>query len=378
MATIPTEHDAAALARRLLSWVRPPTAANRLKAKRQDSGGEPSAGPKRINLALQGGGAHGAFTWGVLDGLLADGRLTVDGISGTSAGAVNAVMLAHGLATRGADGARECLAAFWNATGHSSGLPSLQRDVVDRLFPFFPGRAWFDAVAQFWGPQQFNPLNINPLKELIERFVDFDAIRRGRHPLFIAATNVETGDLRIFTRDDISAEAVMASAALPTLFRAVEIDGAPYWDGGYTANPPLTPFLRATETEDVLLVQINPLTRSGAPADSNGIASRASEISFNTALLADLRAVDFVNRMIDDGRLPRGTAAGHYRRIRLHRIVLDGNGELFDARSKATVDREFFAHLHALGEDAARRFLTAHFDDLGRRSTLGDVSGAAA
>jgi NTE family protein len=197
--------------------------------------------PKRINLALQGGGAYGAFTWGVLDHLLEDGRLTFEGISGTSAGAVNAVMLADGLRRGGPDEARNRLAEFWNAASIGSGLPPLQKAVVGRLFSLLPEDGptfdWLTAWSKYLSPYDLNPLNINPLKDLIERFVDFEGLRADARPLFIAATNVQTGRLRVFTREKISAEAVMASACLPAIFRAVEIDGVPYWDGGYLGNP---------------------------------------------------------------------------------------------------------------------------------------------
>src|SRR5712691_12567344 len=215
----------------------------------------PKRARKRINLALQGGGAHGACTWGVLDQILADGRLEIDGIAGTSAGAVNAALVADGLARGGAEDARQRLADFWRAVSVNGHLPDLQRGVVERLFSFAPQAAWLGALTRFWSPYDLNPLNINPLKELIERFVDFEAIRRCSNiQLFVTATNVHTGRLRIFGREKITADAVMASACLPFLFRAVEIDGVPYWDGGYLGNPVIFPFFSRTESEDVLIV----------------------------------------------------------------------------------------------------------------------------
>jgi NTE family protein len=220
-------------------------------------------------------------------------------------------------------------------------------------------------------PYDLNPLNINPLKELIERFVDFEAIRRDRGlELFISATNVQTGELRVFTRAEITAEVVMASAALPLLFRAVEIDGVPYWDGGYSGNPVVTPFLRATATEDALIVQINPRERRTVPTRTREIMSRVNEINFNASLLSELRGVAFVNRLIDEGRLPRGTRLGEFRRLKLHRIVMEDLGEAFGARSTLKTDYEYFETLHKLGQRATRRFLDAHFADIGRRSTI--------
>jgi NTE family protein len=327
---------------------------------------------KRVNLALQGGGAHGAFTWGVLDQILADGRLEIEGIAGTSAGAVNAALVADGLARGGAEDARERLAEFWRAVSVNGHLPDLQRGVVDRLFSFAPQAAWLGALTRFWSPYDLNPLNINPLKDLIERFVDFEAIRRDRGPeLFISATNVHNGEVRVFTRAEISAEAVMASACLPLLFRAVEIEGVPYWDGGYSGNPAICPFLRATSTEDVLVVQIYPRRRPKAPVSTRAIMSRVSELTFNASLLSELRAVEFVGKLIDQDRLPRGTGRGEFRRLRLHRVAMEEPGGAFDGRSKLNTDFEFFESLHKLGQRATRRFLDAHFDDIGRRGTIG-------
>jgi len=327
---------------------------------------------KPINLALQGGGAHGAFTWGVLDQLLEDGRVEIEGISGTSAGAVNAIMLADGLIRGGPDEARRRLADFWRAVSVDGHLPDLQRSVIERLFPIVRREGlWVGAVARMLSPYDLNPLNLNPLKELIDRFVDFDGVRRDQgRELFISATNVETGNLRVFTRAEVSAEVVMASAALPLLFRAVEIDGVPYWDGGYSGNPAVLPFLRTTATEDALIVQINPRNRRKVPTRAREIMSRVNEISFNASLLSELRGVAFVNCLIDQGRLPRGTRPGEFRRLRLHRIGMEDFDEPLDARSRLNTDYEYFEMLHKLGQRATRRFLDTHFDDIGRRSTI--------
>jgi NTE family protein len=327
---------------------------------------------KPVNLALQGGGAHGAFTWGVLDQLLEDGRTEIEGISGASAGAMNAIMLADGLTRGGGDEARQRLADFWRAVSVDGHLPDLQRSVAERLFPFVPHETlWFGAMSRLLSPYDLNPLNINPLKEVIERFVDFEAIRGDRSlELFISATNVHTGELRLFTRAEITPEVVMASAALPLLFRAVEIDGVPYWDGGYSGNPAVTPFLRATATEDVLIVQINPRERRKVPTRTREIMSRVNEINFNAPLLSELRGVAFVNRLIDEGRLPRGLRQGEFRRLRLHRIVMQELPEDVGTRGTLKTDYEYFEMLRKLGQRATRRFLDAHFDDIGRTSTI--------
>src|SRR5947209_6812258 len=310
--------------------------------RRRPPGRAGKGSAKPVNLALQGGGAHGAFTWGVLDQLLDDGRLEIEGMSGASAGAVNAVMLADGLTRGGREEARQRLADFWRAVSVDGRLGDLQRDVVERLFPFVPREGlWFGAMARMLSPYDLNPLNINPLKELIERFVDFEAIRHDHSlELFISATNAHTGELRVFTRPEITAEVVMASAALPLLFRAVEIDRVPYWDGGYSGNPVVVPFLRATATEDALIVQINPRERRNVPTRTREIMSRVNEINFNASLLSELRGVAFVNRLIDEGRLPRGTRAGEFRRLKLHRIVMEDLGEASGARSTHKTDYE--------------------------------------
>ena len=336
----------------------------------------PAKARKKVNLALQGGGAHGAFTWGVLEGLIADGRIEIEGISGTSAGAINAVMVADGLARGGPHEACQRLADFWRAASMDGGLPTLQRAVIDRLFSFLPldgspTQAWFDALSRFWSPYDINPLNINPLRDVIERFVDFKAVREfAGPPLFISATNVHTGRLRVFSRDNITADVVMASSCLPMLFRAVEIDGVPYWDGGYMGNPAIFPFFGATESEDVLIVQINPVERNMTPHTQSEIVNRINEITFNSSLLAEYRAIDFVIRLIDQGRLPHGIHPGEYRRVNVHRIALDSEFHKLTASSKLNSDYDFFAMLRDGGRRALHTFLQAHFDDIGRRSTV--------
>ena len=336
--------------------------------------GTAAGGPrKKINLALQGGGAHGAFTWGVIDGLLEDGRLTIDGLSGTSAGAFNAVICVDGLVRGGPEAARANLAEFWREISIDGKLPSMQR------WPWSawsaPRRArsgsWLSLMARSFSPYDLNPLNINPLKEVIERFVDFEAVRNANGILlYLAATNVVTGRLRIFPRHTITADVVMASAALPLVFQAVTIDGTPYWDGGYMGNPAIFPFFRDSTTEDVVIVQINPLERQQVPTSAHDIMNRCNEISFNSSLLAEYRAIDLVAREIDLGHLPHGFGPGQYRRINAHRIVLGEGEAAYSADSKLVTNFEFFRTLHASGRRAAQEFLKGHFDDIGVRSTF--------
>jgi NTE family protein len=352
---------------------------------RRRAGAEPDARPvaaprggprKRINLALQGGGAHGAFTWGVLDHLLEDGRVDIAAISGTSAGAINAVLVADGLARGGASEAQRRLAAFWRSASLGGNLPVMQRQAIERLFKTGAGdnspmRIWLDAMTRLLSPYDFNPLNINPLKHLIEQHVDFDLVRGNRVELFIAATNVLTGELRVFTGPEINADVVMASACLPHLFRAVTIDGTPYWDGGYSGNPVVFPHFYGSDVDDVLVVQINPVRRKRPPRTNREIMNRVSEITFNAPLLAELRAIETIDSLIDEDKLPPAASNSGMRPPRLHRIVLPHAGGMLEApRNRLKTDYDFFQSLCRIGQRAARRFLDTHFDAIGERSTL--------
>jgi NTE family protein len=328
---------------------------------------------KKINLALQGGGAHGAFTWGVIDHLLEDGRIHIAGVSGTSAGAMNAVMLADGLARGGGDEARKRLAEFWRAASIGGDLPGPQRAVLDRLLALMPMdaspmRFMVDTMSRMLSPYDLNPLNINPLKGLIERFVDFDAIRNFKDfDLFISATNVHSGRLRVFTREEINADVVMASAALPLVFRAVEIDGEPYWDGGYTANPAILPLIEANDIDDVLVVQISPQSRDTTPTSARDIVHRVNEITFNASLDSELRAIEYIARIAGKRGTKNTSAAAN---VKVHRIVLDSTGTKLGSGTGLNADYDFFAVLHRAGRRAARRFLDEHFGDIGHRSTF--------
>lgn len=329
------------------------------------------APPKKINLALQGGGAHGAFTWGVIDWMLEDSRFQIDGITGTSAGAMNAVVLASGYQTGGNDGARENLERFWRQVSRQSFMSPIMRSPIDVALgqwslDFSPSYLAFDLLSRFSSPYEFNPLNINPLRDVVDSVVDFDAVHHcSGLKVFVAATNVFTGKIRVFSEKDVNLDAVMASACLPHLFQAVEIDGEPYWDGGYMGNPPLYPLFYNTTTPDVMLIQINPVERRETPRSAREILNRLNEITFNSTLLRELRAVDFVGRLIEDGKLSQD----EYRRIHVHRISADELKPL-QASSKVNAEWAFLTELRNIGRRAAKTWIDEHFDAVGNRSTV--------
>ena len=322
-----------------------------------------------MDLALQGGGSHGAFTWGVLDALLEDGRLVFDGVSGASAGAMNAVVMAHGYAQAFAQGlhghqaaprVRQALREFWLEVGAVGSLAAASMSA--------PGvQLLMGMMAKLVSPYQTNPLNINPLRELLVRQVDFEAIARQRTlKLFIGATNVRTGRAEVFTGKRITADAVMASACLPMLFKAVEIDGEAYWDGGYTGNPPLYPLAYDTAANDVLIVQINPIKRDDVPTLAQDIQDRVNQITFNAPLIAEARAIEFVRRLVAEGVLD----GERYRSLYMHRI--DGGKALaaFNPGSKLNASSELIQQLFVAGRESATVWLVEHFQDLGVRDSL--------
>ncbi len=329
------------------------------------------AGTKRINLALQGGGAHGAFTWGVLDAILGDGRFEIGGMSGASAGAMNAVVVADGLREGGPDGARKQLKEFWRAVSLDGQMDSAQRKLFDVYMGAFDplkfGERMWQSASSFLSPYDFNPLDINPLRRTLTKLVDFDALRASDGPkLFISATDVTTGKIKIFERDKMRAEMVMASACLPTLFKAVEVDGVPYWDGGYSGNPPLFPFFYETDCLDIVLVQLDPIVRPGTPDSAAEISQRMNEITFNAPLLGEFRAINFVSKLIDDGRL-KGT---DYKKIRMH--LIEGGPALaaYTADTKMQADYDLFQKLFRLGRSAGEKFIADTYDAIGERATL--------
>ena len=333
---------------------------------------------KAIKLGLQGGGALGAYTWGVLDRILEDERLDIVAVSGASAGAMNAVVMVEGLAEGGRDGARAALRRFWTGVADAGRASPFRKTPLDAMMGQWapawatsaflnPFALWADLATRVSSPYEFNPLNLNPLKELLGELVDFERVQAcDQIKLFVSATNVETGRVRVFTNSEITADHVMASACLPLLFQAVEIDGEPYWDGGYMGNPALFPLFEEQASDDIVIVQINPIERPGAPRRSRDIIARINEITFNAALLRELRAIEFVARLLEEGRLD----AVRYRKVLVHTIADEPALLALDVQSDLNTDVAFLERLFGVGRMACDRWLDAHFDDLGARSTV--------
>ncbi|MGN6665390.1 MAG: patatin-like phospholipase family protein [Trinickia sp.] len=338
-----------------------------------DGDDAPRQARKRVALALQGGGMHGAFTWGVLDRLLEDGRLEIEGVSATSAGAMNAAVFAYGLLQGGANGAREALHDFWQAVSQSA-----DRYNPLRWAPWLKGThsfgldhsplyAFADMMLRIFSPYQFNPNNVNPLREVLVSHVDFAALRDACPVhLFLCATNVETGKIRLFTGEDVNADAVLASACVPTLFQAVSIDGEHYWDGGYMGNPAIYPLIYQCTTRDVVIVHINPLIRHGVPITTAEILNRINEISFNSSLMREMRAIAFVTDLIQQGKIERG----EMKEMLIHSIRADETMCALSVASKYNADWSFLCELFDRGRREADEWLIAHYDDVGQRSSI--------
>jgi NTE family protein len=328
---------------------------------------------KPINLALQGGGSHGAFTWGVLHRILDDGRLEIDSITGASAGAVNAVVLADGYAADGRTGAIEALEALWSRVGRDGLFSPFQRSLVSRMTGAWhlddsPGFLWLDMLGRIFAPGELNPGGYNPLAPILDDLVDFERVRHaGRVKLFLCATNVRSGRIRVFDTAEVCRDAVLASACLPFLFPPVEHEGEAYWDGGYMGNPALYPLAYRSRVPDVLIVQINPLDRDEVPNTARDIINRVNEITFNATLMREMRAVRFVNRLLDGGVLEEDQG---YKRTFVH--MIDGGAPMAEhtASSKLNTEPAFLRRLHDQGFERAGVWLDRHFDAVGVRNSV--------
>jgi NTE family protein len=331
---------------------------------------------KPVNLALQGGGAHGAFAWGVLDKLAEDARLSIDAISATSAGAMNGVVFACGMAAGGADGARAKLHEFWQAISTAGNLYGPVRS--------FPWEQWlqangfgselspafiaFQAMTHLFSPYQLNPFNFNPLRDVLVQTVDFELLRgSARAPrLFLSATNVRTGKIKVFDNAQVTPDVVMASACLPTIFQAVEIDGEHYWDGGFMGNPAIFPLIYDGGSKDVIIVHINPIERNKLPTTASEIFDRMNEISFNSSLMREMRAVAFVTKLIDDSALD----PVKYNRMLIHAISDDAAMNALGVATKLNPDWDFLCRLRDAGRSRASEWLARNLDRVGHTSTV--------
>jgi NTE family protein len=325
--------------------------------------------PVLVDLALQGGGAHGAFTWGVLDRLLEEPWLEIDGISGTSAGAMNAAVLIHGHQQGGRAGARDALGAFWRSVSDAARFSPFQRGPLDVMLGRWtldssPMYVAMDLMSRLVSPYTMNPLGKNPLREILAELIDFELLAQSPIHLFVTATNVRTGRGKVFKNDAVTPDVLLASACLPTMFQAIEIDGEAYWDGGYSGNPTLTPLIRETKSQDTILIPINPVERPGVPRSATEILNRLNEVSFNAVVLKELRMMALLRKVADpgdgEGRL--------WTQMRVHYVTNNIMAEL-GASSKLVAEWPFFTFLREEGRKAAEAFLDAHAMDLGKRST---------
>lgn len=332
----------------------------------------PNPNSKPINLALQGGGSHGAFAWGVLDRLLEDERIVVEGIVGTSAGAMNAAVTASGLVRGGNREARAALRRFWEAVSMTGAFCFIQPSWLDRLAPpgsmdFSPAWTILDAFSRMLSPYQWNPTNYHPLRKILNELIDFEPLRQSDTvKLFICATNVKTNRLRVFERNELSVDAVLASACLPSVFQAVEIGGEHYWDGGFMGNPPIFPLIYDCESRDVVIVMINPITIDEVPRSAQAILDRINTLSFNSSLMREMRAIAFVSRLVDEGF----DDGGRLKKMFIHCIDAEDEMRRLGVSSKLNVEWDFISWLFELGRSRGELFLQRHFDKLGQKSSV--------
>lgn len=324
---------------------------------------------KDVHMGLQGGGAHGAFTWGILDKILEDGRLNIDGICATSAGSFNAAILSYGRLKGGNEGAREALYNFWfkvSRTGHHQNeIPT----PIDNFILYW-NMSVFDSLSHVVSPYQFNPNNANVLRDILLESVNFDELKKANSTnLFISATNVRTGKVRVFNTKELSADVILASSCLPNLYQAVKVGDDYYWDGGYTGNPAIFPLFYHGNTNDVIIVHINPMIRSKLPTSSHEIINRQNEITFNSSLLHEFRAIAFVKKMFNEGWL-KDEFKSKLKDIHIHSIRADEALHDFNATSKYDTHWHFLTNLRDLGRIEAATWLEANFDSIGKKSTV--------
>ena len=326
--------------------------------------------PILIDLALQGGGAHGAYTWGVLDRLLEEPNLLIEGISGTSAGSLNGAVLASGYASGGPEGARKALYEFWSKVSYAARYSPFQRGPLDILsgnwtLDYSPLFTVFDLSSRLFSPYELNPTNLNPLREILDESIDFTALVKSPIKLFVNATNIRTGRGKVFRNKEITADVLLASCCLPLLFQAIEIDGEAYWDGGYTGNPTITPLVQECESSDTLLVQINPVERQDKPTTARDILNRLNEVAFNETLMKELRMIALLRQAVDT----QSGEGGRWAKMRIHRITSLKMLEL-GYSSKLNAEWPFLTMLFDEGRRTAEIFLKNNKQALNKYSTF--------
>jgi NTE family protein len=330
---------------------------------------------KALTLALQGGGSHGAFTWGVLDRLLEDERVDIEGISGASAGAVNAVVLAHGYTAGGRDGARAALHCFWHAVAHRATYGNLPAHPLTATMSAATGEvppmlSAYLGLSRYLSPQHLNPLDRNPLREVLAEQIDFERLRAEcRLKLYVAATRVSTGTLKLFETQALSLEAVLASACLPFFNKAVEIDGIAYWDGGLTANPPLLPLIHHCSAHDLVAVLLQPQERAEAPVRADEIRERFTEIGLGASFYAEMQRIELAKDEASRSALPLGRLDRRFRQLNVHVIDAPALSNALSVQSKLNAHPAFVARLHQEGREAADLWLQDNFEAIGWRSS---------
>ena len=328
--------------------------------------------PKKINLALQGGGAHGAFTWGVLDRLLEEEAIEIEGISGTSAGAMNAAVLVGGYMKGGRQGAKDLLETFWRRVSEAALFSPLHKTPIERMITGWnldasPVYHWYDVLSRMYSPYELNPLNINPMRLILEDVLDLENVQAcSVIKLFITATHVLSGQARVFQCSEITTDVLLASACIPFLFQAVDIEGEPYWDGGYMGNPAIWPMIYNCESPDVVLVQINPIHNPIVPKTANEIINRLNEITFNSSLVSEMRAIEFVSKLIRDEKLD----STRYKDMHVHLIYEADEMSRLNASSKMNADWDFFTFLRDMGRRSANQWIKENWEQVGTKSTI--------
>lgn len=326
---------------------------------------------KRISIAMQGGGAHGAYTWGVLDRLLEEKNLIIEGVSGTSAGGMNAVATAQGIITGGNEGGRELLDKYWRTMSSKGRSSIFKPGILDILAGKYtmhnsPGFLMFDFMSKLLSPYQMNPLGTDPLKDLVEELFDFETLKESdKVKIFLAATHVYTGKLKIFSNKDLCTEALLATACLPTIHNAVMVKGEYYWDGGFIGNPAIFPLIYNCETADIMIIKLNPTHRTRLPITSSEIGDRLNEITNNTSIVREMRSIHFITKLIDQGIIPKDKMK------RLHMHLIEDESEFHDLgwSSKLNTDIGFLTHLFEAGRKSANKWLEKNFDNIGKKTT---------